>query len=160
MEKGRRRTHHMFTIEEDFRLMDLILCFGDNQWGSIEREMVTKNKRQCRERYLNYLHPQVNNEPWSTEEDHHLINMISTIGPSWEKLSKHFHCRTAINIRNRWNIVKKKYIYQIQGQVPPSEPIQDFTESRFALLNLLQNQPAPTEADNFPIVTKFTEFNL
>ena len=56
-----KKTHPRakFTKEEDEMLKNLVENFGDNNWQVISSKMPGRNSRQCRERWQNYLSPDV-----------------------------------------------------------------------------------------------------
>ena len=58
-----------FTPEEDQRLMSLVMKYGTRDWLYISQKMMSRNPRQCRERWNNYLNPNLTAEPWTIEED-------------------------------------------------------------------------------------------
>ena len=64
-----RKQKSPFTPEEDARLKELVAEKGDRQWNVIQGLMPGRNARQCRERWRNYLSPEVKNGPWTKEED-------------------------------------------------------------------------------------------
>ena len=96
-----------FTEQEDFQLNQLVSRFGKN-WNLISKIMVTRNPRQCRERWNNYLNPELSTAPWTYEEDLLLAQIYAKTGPHWSKISKHFPSRSDNSIRNRWHILLKR----------------------------------------------------
>lgn len=93
-----------FTKEEDELLKDLVANLGDNNWQVISSRMPGRNSRQCRERWQNYLCPEIINGPWTQEEDDLLVLKYNELGPSWKQISTFFPTRTDINIKSRWNL--------------------------------------------------------
>lgn len=116
-----------FSPEEDFRLRAIIMRFGDHDWNLISSLMKDRNPRQCRERWLKYLAPNVRFEPWSPEEDHQLERLVHDFGQKWVKISRFFRNRTDINVKNRWLVLqrqKAKKTSQIETtQLSPPEPV-------------------------------------
>lgn len=82
-----------------------VVDYEQLDWGKIAKEMDTeRNPRQCKERWINYLSPDVVNGPWTEEEDQLLIQKYNEIGPFWKLIAKFFPTRTDINIKSRWNL--------------------------------------------------------
>lgn len=97
-----------FTTEEDKKLRELVEQFGENQWNIISHKMKNRNQRQCRERWKNYLSPELNNDDWSEQEDVILLAKFTEFGPKWKKISLFLKNRTANSIRNRLiKLIKK-----------------------------------------------------
>ncbi|OHT16621.1 Myb-like DNA-binding domain containing protein [Tritrichomonas foetus] len=97
-----------FTKEEDQWLNYLVEKFGTKNWNQIAEFMPMRNARQCKERFLSYLSPSINLNPWTAEEDALLIKMYNEYGPKWVKISKSFDGRSDNNLKNRWYTHLKK----------------------------------------------------
>ncbi|OHT13497.1 hypothetical protein TRFO_16239 [Tritrichomonas foetus] len=95
--------HHKFSEEEDFRLRNLVTCFGAKKWVRIASMMPGRTARQCRDRYSNYLAPGFIQSEWSIEEDDLLLNKYLEYGSQWTRIREFFPNRTANSIKNRWN---------------------------------------------------------
>ena len=77
-----------FTPEEDKKLQSLIQKYGAGDWLNISQMMGTRNPRQCRERWNNYLNPQLRVDPWTIEEDKLLVMKYQELGPHWAKIAR------------------------------------------------------------------------
>ena len=97
-----------FTPEEDIELKQLIEVYGTNNWQTIASKMKGRNERQVKDRWFYYLSPDLNKSEWTQEEDNLLISKVQELGSSWVKISKAFNGRTDVQIKNRWNILKRK----------------------------------------------------
>lgn len=98
-----------FTQEEDEKLKELVKVHGTSSWKLISSLMGTRNHRQCRERYKNYLDPSLRNEPWTLEEDRILVEKYADYGPKWNKIAKYFINRSDNSIRNRWQLILRQW---------------------------------------------------
>jgi hypothetical protein len=85
-----RYTKVKFTSAEDARLLDLV-------------------PRQCRERYQNYLNPELRNDSWTLEEDTLLENKCDELGPKWSRIAKFFENRSDNALRNRWMMLNRHH---------------------------------------------------
>ena len=105
-----KRTHKRsnFTPDEDNRLRILVGQFGENSWRVISSYMPSRNVRQCRERWIKYLNPNVCTSKWTREEDMLLIQKRQELGPKWKDIASFFHGRTDINIKSRFNVLKRR----------------------------------------------------
>jgi myb proto-oncogene protein len=119
-------THQMLKIKnkfseaEDRALRELVGQYGDSDWGLISSKMPNRNVRQCHDRWVYYLSPDINNEPWTEEEEMELINLINSVGLRWVKISKIHGKRNDVQLKNRWNIIKRRMNLKIShGKVVP-----------------------------------------
>ncbi|OHT12175.1 hypothetical protein TRFO_18183 [Tritrichomonas foetus] len=98
----KRITKNKFTEAEDAKLAELVELHGDAEWKKISAEMGTRNPRQCRERWKNYIAPTVRKDDWTQEEDDLLMKKYRSIGPRWSQIRSHYKGRSVNDIRNRW----------------------------------------------------------
>ena len=126
--KAQRVQKKKFTISEDALLRTLVKKYGDNDWERIAELMGGRNVRQCKDRWEYYLSPNVNNSPWTEEEEAKLVRLVNEIGFRWVKISKFFQGRTDTQIKNKWNVLKRRMDADVPIQIP---------------LAVLESQPAP-----------------
>lgn len=69
-----------------------------------------RNGRQCRERYLNHLHPKIDKEAWSIEEVTIILNAQKKYGNRWVKIAKLLPRRTNGSIKNYFHSLVRKGI--------------------------------------------------
>ena len=98
-----------FTAEEDEKLKMLVLSHGTSSWAFIARLMGTRNHRQCRERWKNYINPALRNDPWTFEEDQLLVDKYAEFGSRWNRIAKFFTNRSDNSIRNRWQLMLRQW---------------------------------------------------
>ena len=67
--KGKIHPRSQFSAQEDEKLTNLVKLYGDDNWDDISNLMKNRNVRKCKERWFNYLAPNVKNCPWTPEED-------------------------------------------------------------------------------------------
>ena len=106
-----------FSLLEDQTILKRVAQFGAKNWDLIASVIPERTGRQCRERYYNYLSPEITNSPWTPEEDQILIQEVQISGSSWSKIAPKFPGRSPNNIKNRWYKVLSKRLSQ------PHEPI-------------------------------------
>ena len=133
-----RAPRKMFTEKEDELLKELVSKNGLYNWEKVAEEMKTRNARQCKERYLYYLDPTINNEPFTGEEDLKLLTLVREQGTRWSSLTERFTKRTQYSLKNRWmylqRIIKKycndvplekavEIIHELPQPKPKAKPI-------------------------------------
>jgi hypothetical protein len=70
--------------------------------------MRNRNPKQCKERWANYLSPDVCLLPWTDEEDQILLTKVAESGAKWVQLKAFFPKRSDANLKNRWFILMRR----------------------------------------------------
>jgi hypothetical protein len=87
--------------------LELVSRHGNKDWNSIAEQMGTRNARQCRERYNNYVNPSLRRDSWTDEEDATLIEKFREFGPKWNMIAKFFQDRSDMALRNRCQVINR-----------------------------------------------------
>ncbi|OHT05498.1 hypothetical protein TRFO_26770 [Tritrichomonas foetus] len=98
----RRMTRTLFTEEEDAKLVRIMETTEFHNWSEVASHFENRNARQVRDRWTNYLNSEINNGPWSKDEDRQLAELYNQYGPRWATISKFFVKRRENNVKNRW----------------------------------------------------------
>jgi hypothetical protein len=91
-----------FSVQEDDQLRDLVSELGINNWAEVSARLGTRSARQCRERFKNYLSPNLRNGQWTEEEDQLLREKYLEFGAKWSLIVAFFPSRSEVNLKNRW----------------------------------------------------------
>jgi hypothetical protein len=146
------KPHEKFTRQDDEQLRDLVEVYGTCEWGSISEQMKGKNARQCRERWFNYLCPQLNTAAWTLEEDLLLLQKYAEIGNKWVKIAKFFKNRTDSIVKNRFNKLQRNQQKLLAASVMSVWPL---TQTQAHMRSVLQPQTEPLPfLDASPIVVE------
>lgn len=143
-----------FSQIEDEKLLQLIGHFGDNDWANVAQEMGSRDARQCRERYRNYLDPDLKHGDWSRNEDARLVSLYALKGPNWNVIAEEFVNRSRIAVRNRHYFITKSKCCQ------RSEPVKvpEEGEKDKQLTALFDELVRPASAEGFSEMQFYTEF--
>jgi hypothetical protein len=108
-----------FTSEEDRILSQLVNHFGPQNWKIISEQIGTRNPRQCRERWNNYVNPEIRKDPFTSEEDEIIQLKVAEFGLKWHKIAKFLHKRSENSIRNRWMVISRMKSKHSSFSYPP-----------------------------------------
>lgn len=138
-----------WTPEEDYQIISLINKVGKN-WALISRHMPSRNGKQIRDRYINYLDTQIIREKFSAEEDKLIIDNYLNYGPKWSVIAKYIEGRTADMIKNRFysSLRRKVHVHEVMNVdkkiknipfKPQVEPVNNDFSVKKTNTNNLQN---------------------
>ena len=147
-----KRRNNKFTYEEDATLRKLVKQYGEHNWIDIATHMKGRNVRQVHDRWVYYLSPKVNSLPWTDEEDDKLIKLTKELNGKWVQIAKRFDGRTDNQIKNRWNILKKRFNLE---NPPKKRGNKDITPETSA-----KESPAPQIIDHSPATLTFSDTNI
>lgn len=91
-----------FTTEEDSTLKELVKIYGEGCWTLIAEKMSGKNRKQVRERYVNFLKKERSPHEFSPDEDISILNYVRSVGKKWNYISDQLPGRTPIMVKNRY----------------------------------------------------------
>ena len=157
--KPKTRTKNKFTPEEDELLKEQVKEHGEKGWRKIAEHLPGRTARQCRERWVNYLTPKVSLAPWTAEEDLLLNSLVAEHGKQWSKISSFFPSRTDVQLKNRYNSVKRTTIFsQNIKKLKKSKATQvqqiNSTIQQPQQINQIQEQPQPQQQQQFALVNQ------
>jgi hypothetical protein len=105
---GRPHPKTKFTDAEDAALTNLVRDLGTSDWQEIADHLPGRNPRQCRDRWVYYLSPEVGNGPWTVEEETLLLAKHNELGSSWKRIAPFFPGRTDINVKSRFLLIQRR----------------------------------------------------
>ncbi|KAK8878444.1 hypothetical protein M9Y10_005217 [Tritrichomonas musculus] len=107
----KKQIRHKFTSEEDEKITRLVEEHG-RDWRLVANEIPGLNSRQCRERYVFYLDPNIANQEWSEDDMQKLIELVQEYGKTWTKITQFFPNRSVINVKNQWQkMMRHKHLH-------------------------------------------------
>jgi hypothetical protein len=101
------KPHAKFSPAEDEQLRLAIETYGISDWNAVANAVEGKNARQCKERWLNYLAPELNMSAWTREDDVLLLRAYQELGNKWVQIAKRFQNRTDSMVKNRFNKLQR-----------------------------------------------------
>lgn len=90
-------------------LLISVLRKGIEKWGQIanllnkeiHKGLKIRTGKQCKERWNNYINPEINRGPWRKEEDILALEKYKIHGNKWSVISKCINNRTESAVKNR-----------------------------------------------------------
>lgn len=107
-----------WTREEDETIFRYIQENGCKNWSKLAQLLPGRIGKQCRERWINHLNPEISRSEWTQEEDNLLIQLHTEYGNAWAKIAKHFSGRTDNCVKNRWNSTLKRRLERLARGEP------------------------------------------
>ena len=105
--------------QEDQVLAEIVGWHGPGHWDSIAVHLPGRTGKQCRERWITFLSPDVKRDQWSKEEDEILISMQSQYGNQWALMTKFLPGRSSISIKNRFKSLMRHSKFVNASQSKP-----------------------------------------
>jgi len=114
--KGKPGRKANFTPEEDAQLEELIEQYGESKWSLIASIMKKWNRKQLRERYINFIKGRSTSANFTPTEDGMILEHIKKHGHTWKHLVTKLPGRSPIAVKNRYYKVLLK---NIPPHIPP-----------------------------------------
>ncbi|CAM9219811.1 unnamed protein product, partial [Phaeothamnion confervicola] len=96
-----------WTKEEDDIIMSLYSS-GVTKWAEIAVSVPGRLGKQCRERWVNHLDPNVKKTAWQPEEDRILVAAQQRLGNAWTRIAALLPGRSENSVKNRWNSATRR----------------------------------------------------
>lgn len=113
-----------WTLEEDSKLIKWVQDNGARKWSKAALFIKGRNGKQCRERWINHLSPEIKKGEWTQEEDEKLYSLYTKYGSSWTKIAKNFQGRSENSVKNRFYATIRKVV-SINSTNSPKSQIEE-----------------------------------
>jgi hypothetical protein len=75
-----RTIKQRWTLEEDQMLREAVAASGPHNWHLLAEHLPNRNEKQCRERWMNQLRPDVCKAEWTPTEDARILQLYNQLG--------------------------------------------------------------------------------
>ena len=111
-----------WTREEDEMIITFVRTYGCRSWTKLAKMLPGRIGKQCRERWMSHLNPDISRGPWTPAEDYQLLVLHEQFGNSWSKIAALMPTRADNMIKNRWySTISKKTKAELAAAV--GEPV-------------------------------------
>ncbi|KAI3955156.1 hypothetical protein MKX01_034185 [Papaver californicum] len=130
-----------WTQEEDSKLIELVSKSGHIKWSVVEKSMPGRIGKQCRERWHNYLDPNIKKDAWTEDEKLAIVRAQRLYGNQWVEIAKLLPGRTENAIKSLWKCsLKKKLDFYLSVPKTGEDNIKHITMSSAANSTICNNK--------------------
>jgi hypothetical protein len=105
---------------EDARLLEIVPAYGPTNWHEIAAHFPGRNARQCRERWSNYVNPNLLKTGWTEAEDNILLQSYQEVGSKWFVIAGLLPGRSKNSVKNRYFTLQRRP--RLDNKNPSSYP--------------------------------------
>jgi hypothetical protein len=121
-----------WSVEQDAQLIAAIQEVGQSSWSEVAALVPGRTGKQCRERWLDKLSPDLLKDDWSAEEDSILLTKQEELGHAWAKIREFLPGRSIGAVKNRWNWLSRrdipKHVEEFQAIAAEQTPKRNTAE--------------------------------
>lgn len=137
VKKGKAGRKANFTPEEDDQLAELVKTYGETKWSLIASIMKKWNRKQLRERYINFIKGKSTAANFTAAEDAVIAEHIKVHGHAWKDLTAKLPGRSPIAIKNRYYkvILKKTPLLSVSSEDMRRDTVSDRVSTKCNSVN-------------------------
>ncbi|GAX29402.1 hypothetical protein FisN_16Hh158 [Fistulifera solaris] len=139
-----------WTPEEDSILLEMRKRYG-RKWAKIAQHLPGRQGKQCRERFVNHLDPELKKGEWTDDEEAILIAMHEHHGNRWANISKQLPGRSDNDVKNHWySTIQRKFAQHGKDKLIQAAVAQVQMMQQMGSMPLQQQQAPSASAPHWP----------
>lgn len=146
----------LWTDEEDRLLRRETATKGadDSAWADIAALMkqfgYKKTAKQCRERWMNHINPELLRSEWRPEDNKRLLDLHEKTGSHWKNIAVHFPGRTDNSIKNQFFSLVRKSLRKARKSVSKNANTAEVNAIKPKVLSNILSQNLDIPKDVIP----------
>jgi hypothetical protein len=134
-----------WTSEEDQELINWVQIHGPTKWAKCGAKIVTRNGKQCFDRWTNSLDPNIKKGDWDADENSLIFSLYGQFGPKWADISKLMPGRTENSVKNRFYSTVRRMQRLNEKVLSVENPLQPMVDMLARQTLHLQDTEVPHE---------------
>lgn len=150
MRRDKSKQRGVWTDEESKLLGKLVEERGEKSWNEIAEVLNTqygnnKTGKQCRERFRNYVNPNLEKSEWKPNEKLLFVILHQVYGNQWTSISKHLNSRSDVAIKNYFYCIIRKATKLVKSNIVPLSCLRKPEKfySIYSVLTFIKNNYLP-----------------
>jgi hypothetical protein len=144
-----RHERRKWATDEDVQLQKAIIKHGTKNWSVIASEIKGRHPKQCRERWINHLDPNIRKGKISEREWEIVLTTHNEQGNRWSEIAKLLPGRTPNQIKNYWHTMSRRKLKQCKEMDEKTQDPESAQSSDVVTAVIAE----PIEIDQIPIST-------
>jgi hypothetical protein len=107
------KSKSLFEPWEAIRLTELVQIHGTTNWYIIAGHLPGRSARQCRQRWSNYVNPNISKHEWTESENEIVLTTYRDSGPKWCVIAHFLPGGSRNNVENRYFALQRYEINYI-----------------------------------------------
>ena len=112
--QGKKSKRVPWSKSEDELLKELVRKYGEKKWKMIAERIPGRTGKQCRQRWLYNLTPELCKTRWTEQEDILLLSLHNVLGNRWTQIRRNLPGRSENDVKNHFHCLMNR----IQKKIP------------------------------------------
>ncbi|KAH7468685.1 hypothetical protein KRP22_011868 [Phytophthora ramorum] len=142
LSRGFTARRSSWTPHEDAKLRNLVLQLGRSSWSEIALHFPSRDRKRCRERFLNHLAPSLSTSAWTAQDDEKLQQLQRTMNSQWAQMALKFRGKSPESVKNRCLMLARRAAHKGPADRRRAQPQRWTTAEKEKLRTLVTTHGA------------------